>query len=654
MKKLMNGMVIAVAMIVAFFACEVEEMAQHAGETPDGAVGFDDQRIIEQEIKALEKEAPVTEAAIPVEKKVVLSKPAEASPPAVMYQKVARGEGVMGALTNGAKSFDRIFGGGGLGAGLDKKLGTVTGLNGIDQFGTGGLGTRGRGSVGYGYGYGSVSMAKGRLYGAAVVQSYGYDTEQYEGKEEEGFRSALHDPLSTFSIDVDTASYANVRRFLSTDQLPPIDAVRIEELVNYFSYRYPEPTNGEPFSVTTALADCPWKPGHLLLQVGLKGKEVSVAQMPPANLTFLIDVSGSMNAPNKLPLLQKAFSLLVKELRPQDRVAITVYAGAAGLVLPPTPGDDKRRILNAIDNLCAGGSTAGAEGIELAYKTAGEMFSANANNRVILATDGDFNVGVSDDATLVKMIEEKRNKGIYLSVLGFGMGNYKDAKMEKLADKGNGNYAYIDGLLEAKKVFVKQIGGTLLTIAKDVKIQIEFNPKAVSSYRLIGYDNRRLAKEDFNDDKKDAGEIGAGHTVTAFYEIVPVGAEETPAVDPLRYQAQNDTTAADSGELALVKLRYKPPKEETSKLISRAVTVASRRAFTEAPEDIRFAAAVVGFGMLLKKSPYTGRFDWKAVTAAAKGAKGVDDKGYRAEFLRLVEKAELLSDAAGRSADAGN
>ncbi len=634
MRKLVNVMTVAVAMIVAFFACEVAEMGQNARETPDGVVGFDDSLIINEEIKALEKEAPVTEAVVPVEKKSAVAN-AQGSSRRGIDEKVAMSPGVMGALHGEVRGFGT--GGGG------------------NALGIGGLGTRGRGGSGQGYGYGSMTFhAYGRAAGAAVVQSYTYDTEQYEGKEEEGFKSALHDPLSTFSIDVDTASYANVRRFLTTDQLPPVDAVRIEELINYFSYRYPEPSGSDPFSVSTTLADCPWAQGHLLLQVGLKGKEVATAKMPPANLTFLIDVSGSMSDPNKLPLLQKAFSLLVKELRPQDRVAIVVYAGAAGQVLAPTAGNDKKKILDAIDNLRSGGSTAGAEGIELAYRTAEEQFAANANNRVILATDGDFNVGISDDATLVKMIEQKRKKGIFLSVIGFGMGNYKDAKMEKLADKGNGNYAYIDGLLEAKKVFVKQLGGTLLTIAKDVKIQIEFNPKAVASYRLIGYENRRLAKEDFNDDKKDAGEIGAGHTVTALYEIVPAGSEELPAVDPLRYQAATDTTAADTGELALVKLRYKAPKEETSKLISRAVSVSARRTFAEAPEDVRFAAAVVGFGMLLKKSPYAGKFDWKAVTAAAKGAKGADDEGYRAEFLRLVEKAELLSETAGRSADAGN
>ncbi len=628
MKRIVGLAAVVTAAAVVFFACKVGEMAKEAHENPDeGLVRLDDSGIvkkIEELEKSKAKEEPAETAKSDGDKKE--RKAAAQGTTRKALDSVAAAQGVHGTGMGGGNS----------------------------AFSSGGLGTRGVGASGQGYGYGSMTFhAYGRAAGVAVAQSYTYDTEQYEGKEEEGFKSALHDPLSTFSIDVDTASYANVRRFLTTDQLPPVDAVRIEELVNYFSYRYPEPAGDAPFSVTTALADCPWAPGHLLLQVGLKGKEVSVAQMPPANLTFLIDVSGSMNAPNKLPLLQKAFALLVKELRPQDRVAIAVYAGAAGLVLPPTGGGDKRKIQDAIANLRAGGSTAGAEGIELAYKTAGEMFAANANNRVILATDGDFNVGISDDATLVKMIEEKRNKGIYLSVLGFGMGNYKDAKMEKLADKGNGNYAYIDGLLEAKKIFVKQLGGTLLTIAKDVKIQIEFNPKAVASYRLIGYENRRLAKEDFNDDKKDAGEIGAGHTVTAFYEIVPVGAEENPAVDPLRYQAQADTTAADSGELALVKLRYKAPKEDVSRLITRTVAVSSRRAFAEAPEDIRFAAAVVGFGMLLKRSPYAGKFDWKAVTAAAKGAKGVDDEGYRAEFLRLVEKAELLFDAAGRSADAG-
>ena len=624
MKRIVNIATVVTAAVVILFACKMGEMMKETPEVPDeGIVEFNDSAIVKK-IRELGKATPIEE-------------PVDAT------NKSLGDEGRQGDKKSLKKEAQ----------GMARKAMDST------VFGTGGIGTRGTGvggggSVGYGYGYGSIGVVSGRAAGAvAVAQTYTYDTEQYEGKEEEGFRSALHDPLSTFSIDVDTASYANVRRFLTTDQLPPVDAVRIEELVNYFSYRYPAPQGNDPFSVTTALADCPWAPGHLLLQVGLKGKEVAIGTMPPAHLTFLIDVSGSMNAPNKLPLLQKSFSLLVKELRPQDTVAIVVYAGAAGMVLPPTPGSEKKKILAAIDDLRAGGSTAGAQGIELAYKTAGEMFTAEANNRVILATDGDFNVGISDDATLVRMIEEKRNKGIFLSVLGFGMGNYKDAKMEKLADKGNGNYGYIDGLLEAKKVFVKQLGGTLLTIAKDVKIQIEFNPKAVASYRLIGYENRRLAKEDFNDDKKDAGEIGAGHTVTAFYEIVPVGAGEGPAVDPLRYQKQTEAADVPADELALVKLRYKEPKEETSKLTSRTVAASSRRAFTEASDDIRFAAAVVGFGMLLKRSPYAGKFGWKAIIAAAKGAKGMDDEGYRAEFLRLAEKAELLAEAAGRSADAG-
>jgi len=402
----------------------------------------------------------------------------------------------------------------------------------------------------------------------------GYNTEQYDLIVETGFQSVTDHPLSTFSIDVDTAGYANVRRFLTRNQMPPKDAVRIEELINYFSYDYPEPQDETPFAVITELAACPWNKEHQLVHIGLKGRRIDTENMPASNLVFLLDVSGSMNSPDKLPLLKKGFKLLTEQLREKDRVAIAVYAGAAGLVLPSTPGNEKHTILKAIDNLQAGGSTAGAQGIKLAYRVALENFIENGNNRVILATDGDFNVGVSSDGELVRLIESKRKENIFLTVLGFGTGNLKDAKMEKLADKGNGNYAYIDNLLEAKKVLVKEMGGTLHTIAKDVKLQIEFNPAHVKAYRLIGYENRRLNKEDFNNDKKDAGELGAGHTVTALYELIPADSDEVPAtVDPLKYQDSKIKPAAlESEELMTVKLRYKKPDENKSRLITHTVT----------------------------------------------------------------------------------
>lgn len=472
-----------------------------------------------------------------------------------------------------------------------------------------------------------------------------FNTEQYDFIEERGFQSALRAPLSTFSIDVDTASYANVRRFLTENRLPPPDAVRIEEMINYFSYDYPEPDGETPFSVTAEVASCPWKPGHQLAHIGIQGKTVSTENLPPMNLVFLLDVSGSMESPDKLPLLQKAFRLLTAELRPEDRVAITVYAGAAGVVLPPTPGNEKQTILKAIDGLQAGGSTAGAQGIQLAYRLAGEHFLEGGNNRVILATDGDFNVGVSSDGELVRLIEEKREAGIFLTVLGFGTGNLKDAKMEKLAGKGNGNYAYIDGLLEAKKVLVTEMGGTLLTIAKDVKIQVEFNPAKIKAYRLIGYENRMLNAEDFNDDRKDAGELGAGHTVTALYELIPAGsAEAIPGVDDLKYQRpQAAPEASSTDEIMTVKLRYKPPQSDASRLIARPVREADTD-WKRASENFRFSAAVAGFGMLLRGSEYRGDLDYPAVIALAKGARGADENGYRAEFARLAETAEMVSE----------
>lgn len=470
--------------------------------------------------------------------------------------------------------------------------------------------------------------------------------EEYNRIEDNPFDLVSASPLSTFSIDVDTAAYSNVRRFINEGQLPPKDAVRIEELINYFKYDYPQPQGDRPFSVNTEISQAPWNPTHQLVQIGLQGKRISSENLPPSNLVFLLDVSGSMGEPNKLPLLQSALQLLVNQLTEKDRVSIVVYAGAAGLVLPPTPGNEKAKILAAIDRLQAGGSTAGGEGIKLAYAVARQSFLQSGNNRVILATDGDFNVGMSSDAELVRLIEEYRQRNVFLTVLGFGMGNLKDAKMEQLADKGNGNYAYIDNLQEAKKVLVTEMGGTLLAIAKDVKIQIEFNPAKVQAYRLIGYENRMLQARDFNDDKKDAGELGAGHAVTALYEIIPVGVKsdvKLPDVDKLRYQKQPEATAAyKSDELMLVKLRYKQPKGTTSELISLPASDRSLP-LEKASDNFKFAAAIAEFGMLLRDSPYKGKASFENALNRARSAKGVDLEGYRAEFIRLVEKSKELA-----------
>jgi Ca-activated chloride channel homolog len=489
-------------------------------------------------------------------------------------------------------------------------------------------------------------MAAGLVASGYTGSSYsallppGYNTEAYDPIDENGFKNVKDDPLSTFSIDVDKASYANVRRFLNENTLPPADAVRLEEMINYFTYSYPQPQDGKPFSITTELGQCPWNANHRLALVGIKGKIVETKNLPQSNLVFLIDVSGSMEEPNKLPLIKTALKMLVDNLRVSDHIAIVVYAGAAGIVLPSTPGDHKMIINEAIDKLEAGGSTAGCQGIELAYATAKQQFIKDGNNRVILATDGDFNVGVSSDGELVRMIGEKRTDGIFLTVLGFGTGNFKDAKMMKLADKGNGNYAYIDNILEAKKVLVSEMGGTLLTIAKDVKIQVEFNPAAVSAYRLIGYEKRKLNNEDFNDDTKDAGELGSGHTVTAMYEIVPAGsAEKTASVDDLKYQ-KRQTIYKSSDELLTVKFRYKEPQGEKSSLIT--TTLAGNPALSGS-ETLRFASAVAGFGMLLRDSKNKGDLTFDKVHAQAKAAMGQDADGYRAEFLKLIERAEILA-----------
>jgi len=492
----------------------------------------------------------------------------------------------------------------------------------------------------------STSLPFAVLRGATAGQGT-FNTEEYARIYENAWQSPSATPLSTFSIDVDAASYTNIRRFVGDGQLPPKDAVRIEEMVNYFPYDYPDPAGDAPFSVTTELSAAPWHPGHRLALIGLQGRRIPMEALPPNNLVFLLDVSGSMDDPRKLPLVKAAFRLLVQQLRPQDRVAIVVYAGAAGMVLPSTAGDRKDLILDAIERLSAGGSTAGAAGIQLAYRTARENFLPEGNNRVILATDGDFNVGVSSDGELTRLIEEERGHGVFLTVLGFGTGNLKDAKMEQLADKGNGNYAYVNDVLEARKVFVQELGATLLTLAKDVKIQVEFNPARVAAYRLIGYENRVLADRDFNDDAKDAGDLGAGHAVTALYEIVPTGSPldvKVGQVDHLKYQ-RNDATerkavvAGHESEWMTVKLRYKQPEGSTSRLLAHTVQGETRNP----SESFRFASAVAGVGMLLRDSEYKGKLSYEALLAQARAARGTDRDGYRGEFVRLTETIATLS-----------
>ena len=473
-----------------------------------------------------------------------------------------------------------------------------------------------------------------------------FNREGYDRIVENRFLSTQQNPLSTFSIDVDAASYSNIRRMINGKMLPPAGAVRIEEMINYFTYQYAQPTGTDPFSITTEIAECPWNTAHRLVSIGLQGRQIPVGNLPPGNLTFLIDVSGSMESEDKLPLVKASLKLLLNQLRDEDKVAIVVYAGSAGLVLPPTPGSDKTKIRSAIENLQAGGSTAGGEGIELAYKTAQQNFVKQGNNRVILCTDGDFNVGMSSDDELERLIEDKRKTGIFLTVLGYGTGNYQDAKMQKLADKGNGNHAYIDNQNEAKKVLVNEFGGTLFTIAKDVKLQVEFNPAKVQGYRLIGYENRMLAKEDFNNDKKDAGELGSGHTVTALYEVIPVGvkSDELENVDALKYQQplQKIATGNFTNELMNIKLRYKQPGGEKSKLVQQPV-MDKNASINQASENMRFAAAVAQFGMLLRNSAYKGSSNYKLVTTMAGNALGLDSHGYRNEFLELVKKAGMIN-----------
>ena len=466
-----------------------------------------------------------------------------------------------------------------------------------------------------------------------------FNTEGYSAIHENGFKSPMQEPLSTFSIDVDAASYSNVRRFIQEGQRPVPDAVRIEEMINYFDYDYPQPKNGHPFSIIYELGECPWNSKNKLLHIGLQGEKMLNEEVPPTNLVFLLDVSGSMDSPHKLPLLKNAMKLLVGQLRAQDRVAIVVYAGSSGLVLPSTPGNQKEKIIAALDRLHAGGSTAGSAGLKLAYEVAEEHFIEDGNNRIILATDGDFNVGPSSNAEMERMIESYRNKGIFISVTGFGMGNYKDDKMEIIADKGNGNYSYIDNLMEAKKVFINEFSSTLYTIAKDVKIQIEFNPAYVKEYRLVGYENRLLNEEDFDNDKKDAGEMGAGHTVTALYEIIPANVQGD-YVRRLKYQQSVTLPGVnESGELASIKFRYKKPDGDKSILLVETIPHNTLKP-EQTTDNFRFSAAVAGFGMLLRNSEFKGSMNYSTVLELARSSRGKDEDGYRSEFIRLVELSQ--------------
>lgn len=492
-----------------------------------------------------------------------------------------------------------------------------------------------------------MSMASPGIVGYAGTMNApqpNFNTEDYDRIQENRFHRATQEPQSTFSIDVDAASYSNLRRFINNGQKPPEDAVRIEEMINYFDYEYTEPTGKHPFSINTEVSACPWEPKHRLVHIGLQGKHTPTENLPAANLVFLIDVSGSMNVANKLPLVKASYKLLAEQLRPQDRVAIVVYAGAAGLVLESTSGSNKTKIKEAIDKLEAGGSTAGGEGILLAYQTAKEHFIKGGNNRVILASDGDFNVGVSSDGELVRLIEEERKSGVYLTILGYGMGNYKDNKMQKLADSGNGNHAYIDNLDEARRVLVSEFGGTMYTIAKDVKLQLEFNPAVVQGYRLIGYENRVLNNEDFDNDQKDAGELGAGHSVTALYEIIPAGVESKFLAEDknLKYQQRDLTsTATRSNELLTVKFRYKAPEADNSQLLEEVV-MDKNVDLNKTSDNFRWSAAVATFGMLLRNSEFKGAANYEQCKKLAAGARGKDTEGYRAEMIRMIEAMSLM------------
>lgn len=487
---------------------------------------------------------------------------------------------------------------------------------------------------------GKRNRKKDKQKKAVAYGIYEESRETYKAIDESGFKSTAKDPVTTFSADVDKASYSNVRRMINYGQKPDEDAVRIEELINYFDYNYAPPSEGSktPLNATTTLSSCPWNPDNYLLRVGLQAKKIDLAKAPPSNIVFLIDTSGSMDEPNKMPLLKASFKLLLDNLRPEDRIAIVVYASQTGIALPSTPAKEKEKISKVIDDLVASGSTAGGAGLQTAYEVAEKNFLPKGNNRIILATDGDFNVGISSRDELQRLVEEKRNNGIYISVLGYGMGNYRDDMAETIANKGNGNYAYIDNFTEAKKVLVNEFGGTLYTVAKDVKLQLEFNPQYVKEYRLVGYENRALANEDFEDDKKDAGEIGAGHTVTALYELIPAKGATT---DGLRYQKQVKEGFAN--ELAFLKIRYKDPVVKDAKSVEESTPIPfSLTDLTQTDDDYRFAAAVAEWGMLLRNSKYKAKSSYKQVIDLAKNAIGKDEEGYRKEFIRLVELSEKI------------
>ena len=502
-----------------------------------------------------------------------------------------------------------------------------------------GYGTQKKESICGAVAYVTPSVMVSRMYADDM------STEEYKEITENTFKTVSESPLSTFSIDVDAASYSNMRRYINKGELPPADAIRTEELINYFSYNYPQPTGNDPVKITAEAGACPWNAKHRLIRIGLKAKEIPTDKLPVSNLVFLIDVSGSMYGPQRLGLVQSSLKLLVNNLRDEDRVAIVVYSGSAGEKLPSTSGSDKQKIREAIDELTAGGSTAGGAGIKLAYKIAKQNFVKGGNNRIILCTDGDFNVGVSSNEGLEKLIEQERKSGIFLTVLGYGMGNYKDSKMQVLAEKGNGNHAYIDNLQEANRLLVNEFGATMHTVAKDVKLQIEFNPSQVQAYRLIGYESRLLKDEDFNNDTKDAGEMGAGHTVTAFYEVVPAGIKSDfiGKVDDLKYQKTKPVPAAANGskELLTVKLRYKAPDGNISKKIEQSLTDDKKE---NVSSDFRFASAVAMFGQLLRDSDFKGNATYDKVISLAKTSLDNDERGYRREFIRLVETAKGLAE----------
>jgi len=506
-----------------------------------------------------------------------------------------------------------------------------------------------------GIAYESMAL-KSSLSGIHIRGVYPRPTESYKGIAENGFLKLEKHPLSTFAADVDAASYSNVRRFINSGTLPPQDAVRIEEMINYFNYDMAAPASSDPVAIYTELSTAPWNARHQLLRIGIKAKKVKTEQLPPSNFVFLIDVSGSMEDANKLPLVKASMKLLVDQLRSIDRVAIVTYAGEAGMPLPSTPANQRMKIKDVIDALGAAGSTAGGAGISMAYQIAQRNFIKGGNNRIIMATDGDFNVGDSSDEDMEKLIVKESKSGIHLSVLGFGMGNLKDSKMETLADKGHGNYAYIDNIAEARKSMVTEFGATLFTVAKDVKIQVEFNPSGVQAYRLLGYENRLMAKEDFNNDNKIGGDMGVGHTVTAFYEIIPAGLKDNfvGSVDPLKYQQMKGsivkaTAGANSSELATVKFRYKDPEAMKSKL--KTVTVSNQPlAFNNTTDDFRFASAVAELGMLLRDSEYKQQSGYDHLIEIAKSAKGKDEEGYRTEFIGLAKSAKLMSKSKIRGA----